>query len=90
METQAETKTGLVKDFDKTFDELGKKARECDALRAKVGKLDEGFAALREAPSANEKKLEKHESRVGLNVKTIGHLATLVKDCYSNKPSRGC
>lgn len=60
--------------------DLGKKTKECDALSAKIGKLEEELATHRDAPKANEEKIGELEFRVSLNAKAFAHLMTLVKD----------
>lgn len=62
--TQAETEAGHAKDPGKTRDDLGKKTRECGALRAKSGKLEKGSATLRDARKSNGEKIERLESEV--------------------------
>lgn len=46
--THVETKAGLAYDLRETRDDLEMKKRECDALRAKIGELEEGLATLRD------------------------------------------
>lgn len=52
--THVETETGLAKELVETHDDLAKKTRECDTLKAKVGKFEKGLATLPEAPNENE------------------------------------
>lgn len=41
---------------------MGKKSRDCGAVRAKVGKLGEGLAFPCDLPEASDAKIEKLES----------------------------
>lgn len=52
--THAEAKAGLAKDLEEMRDDLGKKTKECDALKAMVGKVEKGLATLRDASKANK------------------------------------
>lgn len=52
--------------------------RECDALRAKVDKLEIGLVAMRNAPNENKMKIEELESQVASDTKGIAHLTMLV------------
>lgn len=79
-QTHAETKTELAKNFDEIRDDMGKKTRECDVIRAKDSKLEKGLASLRVAPEANKKKNPGLESQVTLDTKANARLAMLVED----------
>lgn len=54
--TFAETKAGLTTDFGETRDDFGMIRKNCNALRVKVGELENGLAALRDSPTANGKR----------------------------------
>lgn len=56
--THGKTEAQLVQDLRETCDNLGIKIRECDVLRAKVGKLEKGLATLCDALKVNEMKIE--------------------------------
>lgn len=55
--THAETKARLAQDQGETREDLGKKARDCEGLGEKVGKLKNGLATLRDVQMTNEKKI---------------------------------
>lgn len=55
--THAEVEPGLAKDLGETLDDLRKKKIECDAPKAKVGKLGKGLESLRDALKVAEKSL---------------------------------
>lgn len=60
IETLSKTHTkaaaGLAKDLGETSDDLRKKAREGDALRAKAGKFEASLATLHDAPKSSEER----------------------------------
>lgn len=58
FKTNAKTKGGLAKDPEKTRDDLGKKTREREAVRAKAGELEKGLAFLRDAPKVKHEKIK--------------------------------
>lgn len=51
----AEAKAGLAKDPENSRDDLGKETKECDALRAKLAKLEDRYSTLRNELKASEK-----------------------------------
>lgn len=60
--TCVEGKGRLAKDHGKTRDDFEKERKECDALRAKVGKLEEELQSQRKAPKVSEVETEELES----------------------------
>lgn len=54
----------MAKDLGETCNDLGKKTRECGAIRAKAVKLKEKLATLRDAPQVSEEKIKELESRL--------------------------
>lgn len=81
------TKAGLAKNCGETSDELGKKTKEFDALRAKIDEPKKESATLRVASIANDKKIHELELQVASDDTNIAYLATLVKDNRLNFPS---
>lgn len=82
--THAEAKAGLSKDLSGTRADLGKETKECDALRAKAGRLVQALATLHDAPKVSDEKIQRLELQANSDVKPVARLATLVKDHRSN------
>lgn len=82
--THANSKDGLAKDLGETGDDLGKKTRECDELRAKGDELERRLETLHDGPKRNEKQIQRLNSQVDLDANAIAHLANIVKDHRSN------
>lgn len=76
----AETKAGLAKALREMRDNLEKKTRECDVLRAMARILEKRLATLRDAPKTNAEKILRLEFRLASDVKSIAHVATPLKD----------
>lgn len=75
---QVESKVELANTFGEMGDDLGRRRRECDVLKAKVGEFRKRYATLHGAHKANEMKIEELESKVALDAKAIAYLATLM------------
>lgn len=78
--THAETEPGPAKDLRETRDDLAKKKKKFDLLRAKDGLLEKGLSTLCDAPNAKEQKINGLEPKMALDTKAFAHLATLVND----------
>lgn len=75
--THAEVKIGFVKDLNETSEDLGKKTRECDALRAEVGELDTKLVTLRDSLKVNNEKIHGIQLHVALDARAIAHMQCL-------------
>lgn len=65
--TNAEAKGWHAKDLGETRDTLRKKIKECDALKANVGKLGKELTLLRDALKKNEKKIVRFKLQITLD-----------------------
>lgn len=63
---------------------LGRRRENAALSKQKVGEFEKELKTLRDAPKANEWKIQGLESQVASDAKTIARLATLVKDRRSS------
>lgn len=78
-ETHARADIRLAEVLVEMRNDLGRKRRENDALRAMAGELKKRLATLHKALYANYEKKEEFESRVASDIKAIAYLTILVK-----------
>lgn len=67
-----------------TRGDLGKRSEECDALKAKVDKLEKELATLRDAVMVNDEKRRVLELRLVSDARAIAHLVMLLENHRSN------
>lgn len=74
----------LASDLNETCEDCVKKTKKCDGLIVKIRELENGLAALCDAPNVSEEKRERLNLQVAFDAKAIAHLATFVRDNCSN------
>lgn len=82
--THAKVETGLAEDLVETNDDLRKKARKYNVLKAKESKLKEELPTLCDVAKVSNKKLKGLQLLMVSNGMDIAHIASLLQDHHLN------